>query len=74
MVNHFQVKIVSDDSIMAENEAESTETPTKVSMDFGELRNDTDFITKSTNLEKVSVLFRFKLDEIQLILNLEWMQ
>lgn len=26
-------------------------------MDFGELRNDKDFITKSINLEKVSVFY-----------------
>lgn len=36
---------------------ETTETPKKSRMDFGELRNDTDFITKSTNLENVSVVY-----------------
>lgn len=33
------------------------ETPKRAPMDFAELRNDTDFITKSTNLEKVSKWF-----------------
>lgn len=36
---------------------EESETPKKLPMDFAELRNDTDFITKSTNLEKVSTFF-----------------
>lgn len=36
---------------------EEMESPKKVPMDFAELRNDTDFITKSTNLEKVSKFF-----------------
>lgn len=38
-------------------QTETTETPKKSHIDFGELRNDTDFITKSTNLENVSVFF-----------------
>lgn len=37
---------------------EEMETPKKPPMDYAELRNDTDFITKSTNLEKVSAFFR----------------
>lgn len=36
------------------NEVESNEIPKQFTIDFGELRNDIDFITKSTNLEKVS--------------------
>ncbi|XP_055297529.1 nuclear nucleic acid-binding protein C1D-like [Sitodiplosis mosellana] len=37
---------------MTQREAELSETHRRAPMDFGELRNDTDFITKSTNLEK----------------------
>lgn len=40
---------------MTQREAESSEIQKRAPMDFGELRNDTDFITKSTNLEKVSI-------------------
>lgn len=36
---------------------EEMESPKKFPMDFAELRNDTDFIAKSTNLEKVSTFF-----------------
>lgn len=32
----------------------TSETAKKSKIDFGELRNDTDFVTKSINLEKVS--------------------
>lgn len=40
---------------------ESTmEISKKMPMDFAELRNDTDFITKSTNLEKVSTALLFE--------------
>lgn len=39
---------------MTQRESETSE---KTPMDFGELRNDTDFITKSTNLEKVRNYF-----------------
>lgn len=42
---------------MNKSDAETVETPKNTSMDFGELRNDTEFITKSTNLENVSVFF-----------------
>lgn len=43
---------------MTKREAESTEVVKKLPMDFGELRNDTDFVTKSNNLEKVSNIFQ----------------
>lgn len=41
--------------------AESSETQERVRVDFGKLRNDKDFIIKSTNLEKVSIFFRLDL-------------
>lgn len=41
---------------MDKSNPETTETSKKSLIDFGELRNDTDFITKSTNLENVSFL------------------
>lgn len=42
---------------MDKTKENTTETSKKLPMDFAELRNDTDFITKSTNLEKVSTIF-----------------
>lgn len=51
-------KLQFKNSIMNKSDAETVETPKNTSMDFGELRNDTEFITKSTNLENVSV-YRF---------------
>lgn len=44
---------------MNKTKEDTTETPKRTPMDFAELRNDTDFITKSTNLEKVSAFVRF---------------
>lgn len=46
---------------MDKSNPETTETPKKSVIDFGELRNDTDFITKSTNLENVSFLLIIKI-------------
>lgn len=43
---------------MSKQIAETSEAPKKSPMDFGELRNDTDFVTKSNNLEKVSIIIR----------------
>lgn len=42
---------------MDKTKGDTMETPKKTLMDYAELRNDTDFITKSTNLEKVSTIF-----------------
>lgn len=50
-------KLQLENSIMNKSDAETVETPKNTSMDFGELRNDTEFIAKSTNLENVSVFF-----------------
>lgn len=42
---------------MNKTKEDTVETPKRAPMDFAELRNDTDFITKSTNLEKVCAYF-----------------
>lgn len=42
---------------MNKRKEDTIEAPKRAPMDFGELRNDTDFITKSINLEKVSARF-----------------
>lgn len=42
---------------MTQREVKQSETTKRPPMDFAELRNDTDFIAKSTNLEKVTRLF-----------------
>lgn len=44
-------------TVKMDKSKEEMEPPKKSPMDFAELRNDTDFITKSTNLEKVSSFF-----------------